>query len=570
MSSNTITHWFKPVKHPNTNMGGVQTVNSCSNDKDPIPVKSENRVSSKPSGANSNLNVKRNVTLKTIKLECIQSTYELKEICKRQNVKFNGIPCHLDELKKLRDAEEESSDDEYPDEYEVEEILKCRRLTGKLEYRVKWKGWSSKFNTWETLSNLQNCKDIVDQFHINHQIEENGFKRKRESTEEFIKKQKSLIDRVICDLVKREDIGCILKLLGISYSSFASQPKSIKLLIKDARKILNSHSRWTKCNVLLQELISTKNGKLDEFLSFVDKRKETLSKLSEWEKSINLLLGSNGKVKVENYVDLEGPPENFIYITDYKAKDGIEISDDPPVGCGCDNCYDKRKFCCAQQSGFTFAYNRFGSLVVEPGHPIYECNKKCLCGSDCLNRIVQKGRQVPLSIFRTDNGCGWGVRTLEKIKKGTFVMEYVGEVITNEEAEQRGKAYDAAGRTYLFDLDYDEKECLYTVDATYYGNVAHFMNHSCDPNLVVYGVWINNLDPKMPRLAFFAAKDIKKLEELSFDYTRSSTANVAEAAGTPKFDGGEISCSPETSLPFDRNFSFKCKCRASNCRGYVF
>jgi SET domain-containing protein len=33
-----------------------------------------------------------------------------------------------------------------------------------------------------------------------------------------------------------------------------------------------------------------------------------------------------------------------------------------------------------------------------------------------------------LCIFRTDDGRGWGVRTLEKIRKNSFVMEYVGEV----------------------------------------------------------------------------------------------------------------------------------------------
>ena len=36
-----------------------------------------------------------------------------------------------------------------------------------------------------------------------------------------------------------------------------------------------------------------------------------------------------------------------------------------------------------------------------------------------------------------------------------FVVSYAGEVITSEEAERRGKDYDAAGRTYLFDLDFN-------------------------------------------------------------------------------------------------------------------
>ncbi|CAG2215723.1 AK [Mytilus edulis] len=91
-------------------------------------------------------------------------------------------------------------------------------------------------------------------------------------------------------------------------------------------------------------------------------------------------------------------------------------------------------------------------------------------------------------------------------------------VITDVEAEKRGKYYDAVGRTYLFDLDYNDGDCPYTVDAGYYGNVSHFINHSCDPNLEVFGVWINTLDPTLPRIALFSRRDIEKGEELTFDY----------------------------------------------------
>ena len=52
------------------------------------------------------------------------------------------------------------------------------------------------------------------------------------------------------------------------------------------------------------------------------------------------------------------------------------------------------------------------------------------------------------------------------------------QVITNEEAERRGRVYDANGRTYLFDLDYNDGDCPFTVDAGRYGNVSHFVNHS--------------------------------------------------------------------------------------------
>ena len=111
-------------------------------------------------------------------------------------------------------------------------------------------------------------------------------------------------------------------------------------------------------------------------------------------------------------------------------------------------------------------------------------------------------------IYRTENGCGWGVKTKDPIKKGQFAVEYVGEVISNDEAEERGKKYgeresgqnefgsfhgglsnqqiekknvlDEEGRTYLFDLDFNSgANNPYTIDAAFYGNVSHFINHSC-------------------------------------------------------------------------------------------
>ena len=115
---------------------------------------------------------------------------------------------------------------------------------------------------------------------------------------------------------------------------------------------------------------------------------------------------------------------------------------------------------------------------------------------------------------------------MENIKKDSFVVEYVGEVITSEEAEERGRKYDVEGRTYLFDLDFNSgSDNPYTVDAAYYGNVSHFVNHSCDPNLAVYNVWIDCLDPDLPRLCLFAVRDIVKGEQLNFDY-RQRTSKI--------------------------------------------
>ena len=71
-------------------------------------------------------------------------------------------------------------------------------------------------------------------------------------------------------------------------------------------------------------------------------------------------------------------------------------------------------------------------------------------------------------------------------------------------------------------------ENLYTVDAAFHGNVAHFINHCCDPNLSIFNVWIDCLDPNLPRLCLFARRDISKGEQITFDYCQQSTQNYGE------------------------------------------
>ena len=40
----------------------------------------------------------------------------------------------------------------------------------------------------------------------------------------------------------------------------------------------------------------------------------------------------------------------------------------------------------------------------------------------------------------------------------------------------------------------------------------------------VYGVWINNLDIRLPRIALFANRDVRAGEELTFDYKMTGAA----------------------------------------------
>lgn len=91
---------------------------------------------------------------------------------------------------------------------------------------------------------------------------------------------------------------------------------------------------------------------------------------------------------------------------------------------------------------------------------------------------------IYFQVFMTPEGKGWGLRTLEGLPKGAFICEYVGEVVTNMELFDRNKTNTGEKNTYpvLLDADWgtegvlkdEEALCL---DATFYGNVARFINH---------------------------------------------------------------------------------------------
>jgi hypothetical protein len=53
-------------------------------------------------------------------------------------------------------------------EYEVEDVINSRRHKGKLQYLVKWKGYTAKHNTWEPKENLGNAKSKVKEFDRKH------------------------------------------------------------------------------------------------------------------------------------------------------------------------------------------------------------------------------------------------------------------------------------------------------------------------------------------------------------------------------------------------------------------
>lgn len=170
------------------------------------------------------------------------------------------------------------------------------------------------------------------------------------------------------------------------------------------------------------------------------------------------------------------------------------------------------------------------SSCSERTKTIHECNSGCRCGPSCPNRVVQNGSAVQKEIFSTVNGygVGLGVRTLEKVKKGSFIGTYAGKLITGEESRH------LRGNQYLFEVTSSELPCSskkvhfiqpttkkcadYVIDAHRYGNITRLMNHSCAPNVMTFYAHIEISDPRVHDIVFFAQRDIDKGEELCIHY----------------------------------------------------
>ncbi|XP_040860308.1 histone-lysine N-methyltransferase EHMT1 isoform X4 [Ochotona curzoniae] len=216
-----------------------------------------------------------------------------------------------------------------------------------------------------------------------------------------------------------------------------------------------------------------------------------------------------------NGVDSEPCPSNYKYVSQNCVTSPMSIDRNIThlQYCVCiDDCSSSN--CMCGQLSMRCWYDKDGRLLPEfnMAEPplIFECNHACSCWRNCRNRVVQNGLRARLQLYRTQD-MGWGVRSLQDIPLGTFVCEYVGELVSDSEADVREED------SYLFDLDNKDGE-VYCIDARFYGNVSRFINHHCEPNLVPVRVFMSHQDLRFPRVAFFSTRLIQAGEQLGFDY----------------------------------------------------
>ena len=114
----------------------------------------------------------------------------------------------------------------------------------------------------------------------------------------------------------------------------------------------------------------------------------------------------------------------------------------------------------------------------------YECTNKSMCniGKNCGNRRISSctGYLSNLTTFKT-TFKGVGVKCNVDIKKREFIAEYTGEIVTVKDVQERHEVlkeeYGVGYRFYTFNIN---KDLL--IDATFYGCITRFINHSCEPN----------------------------------------------------------------------------------------
>ncbi|CAI6337708.1 unnamed protein product [Periconia digitata] len=151
--------------------------------------------------------------------------------------------------------------------------------------------------------------------------------------------------------------------------------------------------------------------------------------------------------------------------------------------------------------------------------------------ADLKKRSKSNGYDYGVEVMQTEDK-GYGVRAMRSFNPHQIIVEYAGEIITQDECERRMKQVYKKDKCYYL-MSFDNKMII---DATR-GTIARFVNHSCEPNCEMIKWTVGG----EPRMALFAGRrGIMSGEELTYDYNFDpfSSKNIQEChCGTPSCRG---------------------------------
>ncbi|CAN8292785.1 unnamed protein product [Cochlearia groenlandica] len=267
------------------------------------------------------------------------------------------------------------------------------------------------------------------------------------------------------------------------------------------------------------------------------------------------------RVPLVNEVDVndKNPCEGFLYITSVIC--GLDLNLEPrdSIGCGeCNGilCSDEDQKCvCVRINGGELPYNN--RILVSRKPMVYECGEACPCVPYCQNRVVQSGLKLRVEVFKTEK-CGWGLRSWDPIRAGTFICEFAGlSMVKGEEEVDDEYLFDSSRVSNRFKWNFEpelagdegcelqvsedfELPWKILISAKEYGNVGRFINHSCSPNVMWQPVECEENGMLCIRVGFFAKKHIPPMTELRYDYGMSCVAEEASEDGTRLFKGKKV------------------------------